>query len=313
MRPRQMIRRPSLARATQVPCGSALKGCIQSTPYVRPLAGLSVFCEPFCEATPGHNGLSAFDVPIRRRFQGGICAIAMFVSILACPAASAGPPFLTDDPEPVAFRYAEINLIGQQTRAAAGIAGSGTGEVNIGCAAETQCHIAVPLAFDQRAGGRSREGLGDIELGVKHRFLNRSADGWSAAVYPTFVLPTGDAGRGLGNGRVQLLLPLWVQLSSGPWSWDAGAARLINRAPAARDSWFTGLLGRRSVGHRLSLGAELFHRSSTAAGEPPTTGFNVGAIVKLASQQNLLISAGRSLARVEASRRSLFLAYQLEL
>lgn len=237
----------------------------------------------------------------------------MFVLNLACTAAMAGPPFLTDDPEPVAFRHAEINLIGQQTRAAAGVAGSGTGEVNIGCAAETQCHIAVPLAFDQRAGGRSREGLGDIELGVKYRFLNRSADGWSAAFYPTFVLPTGDPGRGLGNGRGQLLLPLWVQLSSGPWSWDAGAARLINRAPAARDSWFTGLLGRRSIGHRLSLGAELFHRSSTAAGEPPTTGFNVGAIVKLTPQQNLLISAGRSLAHAEANRRSLFLAYQLEL
>jgi hypothetical protein len=35
-------------------------------------------------------------------------------------AAVAGPPFLTDDPEPVELRHAEINVIGQPTRAADG-------------------------------------------------------------------------------------------------------------------------------------------------------------------------------------------------
>ena len=232
---------------------------------------------------------------------------------LACGAAVAGPPFLTDDPEPVALNHAEINLIGQQVRTSDGRGGSASGEVNVGCAAETQCHVAVPIAFDHPAGGSSRVGLGDIEFGVKVRFLDRPDDGWSAAVYPTLDLPTGDAGRGLGNGRAQLLLPLWVQKTVGAWSWDAGIARLVDRAPDARDSWFAGLLAQRSFGDALSLGAEVFRRTSTAIGVPSAAGFDVGAILKVASNQNLLVSAGRGLTHVETNRCSMFLAYQLEL
>ena len=239
--------------------------------------------------------------------------LAAIVLGVACTVAVAGPPFLTDDPEPVDLHHAEINLIAQQTRTAGGRGGSASGELNLGCAAETQCHVAVPIAFDHPAGGAAQAGPGDIELGAKYRFLDRPDDGWSAALYPTLDLPTGDTGRGLGNGRAQLLLPLWVQRTSGPWSWDAGIARLINRATGARDSWFAGLLAQRSFGARLSLGAEVFGRSSTAIGEPPAAGFNVGAIVNIAAEENLLISAGRGLTHVETDRCSMFLAYQLEL
>jgi hypothetical protein len=243
----------------------------------------------------------------------GTRVVASFALAAACGAAIAGPPFLTDDPEPVDLHHAEINLIAQQTRVAGGRGGSVSGELNLGCAAETQCHVAVPIAFDRPAGGASRTGPGDIELGLKYRFLDRPDDGWSAAVYPTLTLPTGAADRGLGNGRAQLLLPLWVQRSAGAWNWDAGIARLVNRAAGARDSWFAGVLAQRSFGDRLSLGAELFRRTSTAIGEPSAAGFNVGAIVNVASHQNLLVSAGRGLTHVETNRCSMFLAYQLEL
>ena len=74
---------------------------------------------------------------------------------------------------------------------------------------------------------------------------------------------------------------------------------MINGAPAARDSWFVGLLAQRSFGDQLSLGAEVFRRTSTAAGEPSAAGFNVGAIIKVAADQNLLVSAGRGLTEVE--------------
>ena len=245
--------------------------------------------------------------------ERGVRALAMVVLGFGSVQAVAGPPFLTDDPEPVDLHHAEINLIGQQGRNAAGRAGSVSGEANVGCAPETQCHVAVPVAFDHPAGGTPQAGLGDVELGLKYRFIDRPDDGWSAAVYPTVDLPTGDAGRGLGDGRAQLLLPLWVQRSFGDWNWDAGISRLVNRAPGARDSWFAGLLAQRSFGDRLSLGAELFRRTSTAIDEPSAVGFNVGAIVSVAPHQNLLVSAGRGLTRIETNRGSMFLAYQLEL
>lgn len=247
------------------------------------------------------------------RPEVGMRTLAFLALAIASASAVAGPPFLTDDPEPVDRDHAEVNLIGQRVRTATGRAGSVTGEVNIGCAAETQCHFAVPVAFDHPAGGRSRAGLGDIEVGLKYRFFDLADEGWSAAVYPTLALATGDAGRGLGNGHAQLLLPLWMQRSFGPWSLDAGIGRLFNRAPGARDSWFAGMLAQRSFGDGFILGAELYRRTSSVEDQPAMAGFNVGAVVNVAAHQNLLVSAGRGLMHVEANRCAMFLAYQLEL
>jgi hypothetical protein len=200
----------------------------------------------------------------------GMRAIAMVVLGVACTAAVAGPPFLTDDPEPVDLHHVEINAIAQQTRAATGRAGSVSGEVNVGCAAETQCHVAVPVAFNLSDVGPARAGLGDAELGVKYRFLNRPGDGWSAAVYPTLVLPTGDASRGLGNGRVQLLLPLWVQRSSGPWSWEpASPGSLIvhpERVTAGSAACSHG--GRSATGSVLAPSYSTAHRPRLANRRP---------------------------------------------
>ena len=217
------------------------------------------------------------------RLRRGVAAALACAGVTG---AHAGPPFLTDDPEPVARGHAEVNVIGQGTRSA--------------------------VARDRPAGQPAQTGLGDIELGAKYRFLDDADSGWSAATYPTVYLPTGSARRGLGNGRAQLLLPLWAQRAVGAWQVDAGVSWLLNPAPGARDVRYTGLLAQRSFGERFSLGAEVFHRSSPGVGEPQASGFNVGAIVKLASDQNLLVSLGRGLTHVDANRGSFFLAWQLE-
>lgn len=232
---------------------------------------------------------------------------------MASVSAQAGPPFLTDDPDPVDRHHAEVNLIYEAVRTSDGRAGAVSGELNVGCAAETQCHVAVPIAFDRANAGPFRSGAGDMELGVKFRFLHDDDSNWSAAVYPTLTLPTGDAARGLGNGRAQLLLPVWIQRSTGPWNFDAGVAWLGNPARDARDSWFAGLLAQRSFGERLSLGAEVFRRSSVATGQPASVGFNVGAILGIAPHHNLLVSAGRGLSGVQTDRGSVFVAYQAQL
>lgn len=48
----------------------------------------------------------------------GMRAMAICLLDVACTITLAGPLILTDDPEPVALRHTEINLINQQTRAA---------------------------------------------------------------------------------------------------------------------------------------------------------------------------------------------------
>ena len=46
---------------------------------------------------------------------------------------------------------------------------------------------------------------------------------------------------------------------------------------------------------------------------PHTTGFNVGAIVKVSASGNLLASVGRGLQGISQNRGSLYVAYQLDL
>jgi hypothetical protein len=75
---------------------------------------------------------------------------------------------------------------------------------------------------------------------------------------------------------------------------------------AARTAWA-------SFGGRFSLGAELFHRTPMAQDAPSTSGFNVGASVKLTDTRNLLVSVGRGLQGVTVNRFSFYAAYQLEL
>jgi hypothetical protein len=239
-------------------------------------------------------------------------ALALLMSC-GCACVEAGPPFVTDDPEPVERQHVEINLALQGTRSNAGRSGTLAADVNWGCARDLQCHVAAPLAFSEAFGARMQSGIGDGEVGVKYRFFNVPDDGVMAAVYPTLSLPTGAASRGLGNGSAQVLLPVWVQKSSGAWTWDAGTGYLVNRSAGARSNWFVDLLGQRSFGEGLKVGAEVLHRSAVAEDAPPTTGFNVGAIVRLSASRNLLASVGRGLQSVGANRTSVYLAYQLEL
>lgn len=230
-----------------------------------------------------------------------------------CVVAHAGPPFLTDDPEPVDRFHTEINLAVQDTRTGSGHSGTLSADVNYGCAAEIQCHLALPGAFNKSLDTGMHAGVGDAEFGFKYRFLHHADTGLMAAVYPTVFLSTGNGARGLGNGTPQLLLPVWFQASSGSWTWDAGVAYLVNRATGARNNWSASLLALRSFGDGLKVGAELVHRTPVAVDAPSTVGFNVGAIVKLADNRNLLASIGRGLQGVASNRRSIYLAYQIEL
>jgi len=69
-----------------------------------------------------------------------------------------GSPFLTDDPEPVDLRHPEINVIYQQTRFEGGRGEAFSSEVSYGCVQETQCHVALPQAFNRPVGATSGRG-----------------------------------------------------------------------------------------------------------------------------------------------------------
>ncbi|HEV7577534.1 MAG TPA: transporter [Caldimonas sp.] len=228
-------------------------------------------------------------------------------------AACAGPPYQTDDPEPVALHKYEINIATQQTLTAAGRVGTLPGvEINYGGAPDLQLHAALPLALARPASGGTRFGLGDVEFGAKYRFLQETDTTPMLAIYPTYIAPTGNDARGLGNGRSQILLPLWAQKSSGRWTVDGGLGYLINRASGSRDNWFAGVLVQRRVSERMSLGAELFHRTRPSNDLPASTGFNVGTTFDFDEHHHLLLSVGEGLGqRQQTNKVSSYVAFQI--
>lgn len=123
-------------------------------------------------------------------------------AVLAGPAV-AGAPFLTDDP--VAAGHWEFNTTVAGTRSDAGRDGVASAiELNDGAAPDLQWHMQAPVASHADAGQHLRYGLGDVELGVKYRFVQEDETGWCpmVGVTPAIDLPTGDARRGLSHVAV---------------------------------------------------------------------------------------------------------------
>jgi len=120
-------------------------------------------------------------------------------------------------------------------------------EINYGPLPDTQLSVTIPMTS---VGGNapSASGLGDIQLGLKYRFVQET-NGWpQMAFYPAITLPTGDASRALGNGRAWFQLPLWLQKSWGPWTTYAGGGPAFNSVPGQRNFPFGGWLLQRNLG-----------------------------------------------------------------
>lgn len=211
-------------------------------------------------------------------------------------AASAGPPFLTDDPEPVEYRHWEVYLASQHLETSGGWSGTAPHlEVNYGPVPDLQLHIIAPVAYTAPAPGAAHYGYGDTELGAKFRFFHETDSLPQAGVFPLLEVPTGDAGQGLGSGQFQAFLPLWLQKSFGTWTIYGGGGYGINPGAGNRNWGFLGAVLQDQVWTNILIGGEIYHRTSTQVGEPDDTAFNLGTVIDFSEHQHLLFSAGRSL------------------
>src|ERR1700735_3475569 len=107
-----------------------------------------------------------------------------FLLCLLSAAAWAGPPFQTDDPEPIDFRHFEFYTCASSDGTPVETDAEGPAlEFNWGALPNVHLHIIVPLAqifpsnnpLNAPAGtGPTAIGIGDIETGIKLRFIQES-------------------------------------------------------------------------------------------------------------------------------------------
>ena len=93
--------------------------------------------------------------------------------ILTTHTFAGGPPFLTDDPEPVDYQHGEAYLftLGEHFRGGYAIEGP-AGELNYGVLPDTQLHLIVPMSTVGGGAAPTVSGLGDTEIGIKYRFVH---------------------------------------------------------------------------------------------------------------------------------------------
>lgn len=225
----------------------------------------------------------------------------------------AGPPFKTDDAEPVDYGHYEMFIAAEQAKTADGTAGSRPLiEVNYGAAPDLQLSVSVPFDFDSPSHGSSQYGMGDVELSAKYRLIQETETRPMISIFPRVVLQTGDADKNLGNGATQYFLPVWLEKKWGDWQSYGGGGYWINRAPDTKNQWFFGWELQRRISEQWTLGGEIFHSTEEVSGEGSSTGFSVGVIYDFDDHNHLLFAAGRGLTNVDATNQcSSYVAYQL--
>jgi len=226
------------------------------------------------------------------------------LSALACAwagVAIAGPPFVSDDPEPTEAGHWEIYGFAAGSHITGASSGAAGLDINYGGAPDLQLTAVVPL--DYETGGEREAGIGNVELAAKYKFIHQKAGSLlpDVAFFPRAFVPTG--GHRFGTGRVSLLLPLWAQKDFGKWSLFGGGGYQINPGRGQRDFWLTGIGLQRSVSERLSVGAEIYHQTANADDARRFTGVNIGALYKLSDRWSLLGSAGPGLEHARSEGR----------
>jgi hypothetical protein len=229
--------------------------------------------------------------------------------------ALAGPPFRTDDPEPVEFQHFEINLFSQATKTVGGWGGFLPAlEANYGALPNLQLHAVLPQSFAAPTHGRTGFALGDLELGAKYRFINPGENDWypQVAIFPLVEVPIGNQKLGFSTGHAQIFLPIWLQKEFGDWTVYGGGGYWINPGAGNKDYGFTGVALWRKVTEQLNLGIEVFHQGAPADGLKSQTGFNVGATYDITENWHLLASAGTGLQnRTDTNQFSYYFGVQL--
>ena len=246
-----------------------------------------------------------------------IAAMALWATVLIPGSAIAGPPYRTDDPEPVDYKHWEFYTFTSGTHVNGDTSGVGPAfEFNYGIIPNGQLHIVAPTAFDHPAGSPTLFGLGDVELGFKYRFIEQDKNGSrpSVGIFPMVEVPSGDQTRGLGAGHARVFLPVWVQKDVGDWTTYGGGGYWINQNDNYGDKnyWFAGWLLQRKITEKLTLGGELFYQTADAVAGVDSAGFNLGGQYDFDEHNHLLFSAGRGFQHAsDTNLYSWYLGWQI--
>ncbi len=236
---------------------------------------------------------------MRKRNAG---SLYIFLVATSLRIAHAGPPYVTDDPEPTETHQFENYLYLEGTQAVGSFPYPGAGiEINYGAFANTQLSWALPLNPNPGPGdmGQVWAPLGG---GVKYRFIQEDSEGWrpQVGIFPQVFIPIGSASH---SNPTTELLPIWLQKSIGPWTTFGGGGYTRNPGTNNRNFTIYGWAVQRQVSAKLALGVELFGQTRDTAEDHGSTAAGLAAQYDLNETWHLIGSANTSIAGASDSDR----------
>ncbi|WP_426436958.1 transporter [Bradyrhizobium genosp. P] len=231
---------------------------------------------------------------------GSVPVAAVLLALLARPA-SAGPPYVADDPEPTDTGHFEIYTFTNGTNMRAGTAGEAGIDFNYGAAPDLQLTATIPAGYADATEGGTHVGLGNVEVAAKYRFLHQDTFGLDVSVFPRVFLPSGS--EIVGDNHVSVLLPIWVQKDFGKaWSAFGGGGCTFNEIRAANFCQAGAVLTYQLL-PKLQIGAELFHQTADSQGTPASTSLGVGWRYDVTDNYHLLGYVRRGIENTDQTDR----------
>jgi len=222
-------------------------------------------------------------------------AILTVLILLFCNKSMAGPPFNTDDPQPVDFRHWEYYVSSISTFQPGVWTGTSPHfEVNYGLVRNVQVHLLMPINYSYIKGQETSFGYADTELGVKYCFVQETDHRPQIGTFPIFEVPTVKNSE-FSNGKMKVFLPIWIQKSWGHLTTYGGAGYWINPGEGNKNYLFSGWELQYDFSKVIMLGGELYlHTADTTDGQT-VTGFNIGGSLNASDKIHFIFSVGHSL------------------
>jgi hypothetical protein len=198
------------------------------------------------------------------------------IALCALPtAAIAGPPYVTDDPDPTETGHYEIYLFASGTRTQDSKDGAGGMDLSYGAAPDLQLSLTLPVAYENQNGGPMIGGIGNVELAAKYRILHQETNGIDLSVFPRVFLSSGS--NRVRDQHPSFFLPVWLGKHMGKWNTFGGGGCALNNAADSKDFCLFAWAVTYRVLENLELGGEIYHQTPDVAGGLHTTGLGFGA------------------------------------
>jgi hypothetical protein len=228
--------------------------------------------------------------------------------VIMVPIIFAGPPFNTDDPQPVDFLHWEFYIASafQFTRDNDNLTLPHF-EVNYGALPEMQIHLLTGMGYVKEKTTQ-QYGFMTAELGVKYRFINDN-NGFQLGIFPLLEIPTTSRETLVGNSNLQTFLPVWLQKNWGKLTTYGGTGYWINPGDHNKNWIFAGWQCQYDFSETISLGGEVFYQSADTKDGTSDLAFKLGGFININEENHLLFSVGHSFKNSDVV--SGYIGYQL--